>query len=102
MLSRSRLARRVAPLGRAGAPWFLDSAAFTELEAHGRWTVTPAEWAGLARRWSDEAGQLVAVATQDWLCTPPALARTGLDVAEHQRRTVASLVELRTLAPEVP
>lgn len=102
MLSRSRLAGRRAPLSPARAPWFLDSAAFTELEAHGRWTVSAEEWAKLARRWADEAGQLAAVATQDWLCVPPALARTGLSVAEHQARTVRSFLELRELDAALP
>lgn len=102
MLSRSRLAARRAPLPPATAPWFLDSAAFTELEAHGRWQLAPADWAKLAARCGDEAGLLAAVAVQDWLCTPAAVARTGLSVAEHQARTTASYLTLRNLAAQLP
>lgn len=48
----------------------------------------------------------------DWMCEPIVLAGgqagplrfagTGLTVTEHQRRTVANFVQLRTLAPELP
>lgn len=102
MVSRSRIARRRAPLPRARAPWFLDSAAFTELELHGRWQLDAAGWAAFARRCAAAAGQLVAVAIQDWLCTPLALDRTGLTIAAHQELTTTSLLELRRAAPELP
>lgn len=102
MLSRARLATRTRPLPPATAPWYLDSAAFTELEQHGEWTVTPADWATLATRWSDEAGQLTHVAILDWLCTPAAVARTGLTIPDHQARTLRSYLILQQLAPEVP
>lgn len=102
MLSRARLATRTTPLPPAATPWYLDSAAFTELGEHGRWTIDAATWASRARRWAAEAGNLVAVATQDWVCTPPALARTGLSVAEHQAATLASYQALTELAPELP
>lgn len=102
MVSRSRLADRKAPLPPAAVPWYLDSAAFTELEQHGTWTLDAPSWAKLARRWADEAGQLAAVATQDWLCTPRALERTGLSLAEHQQRTTLSYLELREWDPQLP
>lgn len=102
MLSRSRLADRKAPLPTSAVPWYLDSAAFTELEQHGRWTLDAYGWAQLARRWGDEAGQLVAIATQDWLCTPTALDRTGLTIERHQDLTTLSYLELREYAPELP
>lgn len=102
MVARTRLARRKADLPRAAVPWYLDSAAFTELDAHGCWTVTAREWARTARRWADQAGSCVAVAVQDWLCTPGALARTGSSVAEHQALTLASWRDLTELDPTVP
>jgi hypothetical protein len=102
MLSRARLKDRTAPLPASAVPWFLDSGAFTELEQHGTWTIDARTWAQLARRWSDEAGQLAAVATQDWLCTPPALAMTRGTVAEHQQRTVHSYLDLMTLDADLP
>src|SRR5262245_10177589 len=36
------------------------------------------------------------------MCEPFMLAKTGLTVAEHQARTVANYLELRSLAPELP
>jgi len=36
------------------------------------------------------------------MCEPKILARTGLSIAEHQRRTVANFCALRQLAPDVP
>jgi hypothetical protein len=41
-------------------------------------------------------------AIQDWMCEPFALKRTGLTVPEHQRRTVASYLDLREIAPDLP
>lgn len=38
----------------------------------------------------------------EWLCEPWMVAKTGLTVAEHQRRTVDNLVQLRGLAPDLP
>jgi hypothetical protein len=35
------------------------------------------------------------------MCEPDVRARTGLSVEEHQRRTIASVLELRALAPEI-
>ncbi len=55
-----------------------------------------------ARLFQEECGQLDWAAVQDWVCEPFMLKRTGLSVREHQRRTVASYLDLRSLAPEVP
>ena len=105
---RLRVYRR---LPVAAAPWALDSGGFTELQQFGRWTVGPAEYAGRVRRYRDAIGGLTWAAPQDWMCEPIVIAGgragrlrfagTGLTVAEHQRRTVASLVQLRALAPDV-
>ena len=92
--------RRTFP--RAAAPWALDSGGFTELSLHGRWTFTPAQYAADVARYADEVGQLDWACPQDWMCTPGVLERTGLTVAEHQRRTVDNYLELRQLAPQLP
>jgi hypothetical protein len=97
--------RRLAPrrsLPRACAPWLLDSGGFSELSLHGRWTVDPALYAWNVERIIRGVGHCAAVAIQDWMCEPFMLARTGLSIAEHQRRTVASYQTLATLAPTVP
>lgn len=93
--------RRTFP--RALGPWALDSGGFTELSLHGRWTVPAKDYAAAVIRYRDEVGGLAWAAPQDWMCEPVMLARTGLKVAEHQRRTIESVMELRSLgAPVIP
>jgi hypothetical protein len=47
-------------------------------------------------------GKMEWAAIQDWMCEPFVIERTGLSVAEHQRRTVQSYLDLTRIAPEVP
>ena len=100
-VSRARLWQRKT-FPRAVAPWVLDSGAFSQLLSFGTWTVPPAQWAGEARRFSDEIGGMVWCSIQDWMCEETMLARTGLTVAAHQEKTVASYLTLRDLAPDLP
>ncbi|GAA4256508.1 deazapurine DNA modification protein DpdA family protein [Dactylosporangium darangshiense] len=100
-VSHRRLAgRRTLP--RAVAPWALDSGGFTELSMFGRWRTTARQYTAAVRRYRDEIGHLQWAAPRDWMCEPRILARTGLIVAEHQRRTIADFLDLRTLAPDLP
>jgi hypothetical protein len=94
-VSRTRLARRATlPVARAG--WALDSGGFTQLDKppH-RYTFTATEYVADVHRFADEVGQLDWVAPMDWMCEPRVRAKTGLTVAEHQRRTVANFLILR-------
>lgn len=101
-ISRNRLVgRKTFP--RAAGRWAMDSGGFTEISMHGRWRTGPGEFVAQVRRIIDGIGRAPDfVAPQDWMCEPVMLAKTGLTVAEHQQRTVANLLELRQLAPEVP
>lgn len=100
-VSRASLAgRRTLP--RAITTWAADSGGFSELHLHGRWTVTPKAYVAEVRRFRDEIGRLAWAAPMDWMCEPAIRAKTGLTVEEHQRRTVANLLELRALAPDLP
>lgn len=111
MVSDRRLRER-ARLPRAAAPWVLDSGGFTELQMHGRWTVTPHDYAARVRRYRDEIGLLAWAAPQDMMCEPAIIdggwhggqyfAGTHLPVEVHQARTVANLVQLREIAPDLP
>ena len=111
MVSHRTLAER-ASLPRGRGRWMLDSGAFTDLQRHGRFQTTPRAYAAAVRRYRDEIGCLMWAAIQDWMCEPAIIAGgvaggqwfvgTGLDVAEHQRRTVRSFLELRELAPDLP
>jgi len=101
MVSRRRLAkRRTFPVARM--PWFLDSGGFTELSINGAWSLTASDYADEVRRYADEIGNLTWISPQDWMCEPWVIAKTGLTVGEHQRRTVDNFLELRALLPDHP
>jgi hypothetical protein len=100
-VSRRALGRLRTP-PRAIARWSLDSGGFTELGMHGEWKLSAADYIAEARRYRDEVGQLDFAAPQDWMCEPEMLKRTGLTVAEHQRRTIANYCQLVDAAPDVP
>lgn len=86
----------------AAGTWALDSGGFTEINLYGEWRTTPAEYVRAVRRYASEVGRLAWASRQDWMNEPVVLAKTGLTVEEHQRRTVDNYLELRTLAPDLP
>lgn len=107
LITARRLHARASTRGRnalrpATVPVFLDSGAFSEIDAHGLWALTAAEYVELVRRFCAALGTVRHVGIQDWMCEPQMVKRTGLSVAEHQRRTVSSYLELRSSAPEIP
>src|SRR5262249_23946644 len=67
--------------------WLLDSGAFSELSRFGRYRHSVENYAREVSRWS-RFGSLLAVVSQDWMCEPFILERTGLSIAEHQRLTI--------------
>lgn len=67
--------------------WIMDSGAFTELSTYGRYRERPEEYAKQINRW-ESVGNMQAAVTQDYMCEPFILARTGLSVREHQERTI--------------
>lgn len=91
--SHRRLAR-LRRLPKARARWALDSGGFSELAMYGRWETTPAAYASAIGCYHDRIGRLDWAAPQDWMCEPFMLAKTGLTIADHQARTVASFLEL--------
>lgn len=97
-----RRLRRLRTLPQAGERWALDSGGFTELSTRGRWETTPGEYVARARRYRDEVGRMDFAAPQDWMCEPAVRELTGLSVRDHQERTIASVMELRATAPDVP
>ena len=84
-ISVNRLRRRKAPF--PAQAWIMDSGAFTEIAAHGHYRHDVAHYAADIVRWRDNGGLVCAVA-QDWMCEPWIVRKTGLTVAEHQRRTI--------------
>ncbi|PZG16482.1 hypothetical protein C1I95_17390 [Micromonospora craterilacus] len=87
--------RRAKNLPVAVADWLLDSGGYDQLMRYRGWTVTAVEYAADIRRYGQEIGRLLWAAPQDWPASRAALARTGLTEEEHQRRTLASVVDLR-------
>lgn len=100
-VSHRRLSR-YKTLRPSTADWALDSGGFTELNLFGEWRTPSTEYVDAVRRYRDEVGRLRWAAPQDWMCEPSVLARTGLTVAEHQRRTVENYLTLRTLDADLP
>ena len=78
--------------------WIMDSGAFSQIYRTGE-HLPMEQYATQVIRWS-RCGSMVAAVTQDYMCEPFILAKTGLTVAEHQRKTVERYVELRNLIPE--
>jgi hypothetical protein len=103
-----RQVRNVRPAAVPG--WALDSGGFTELTRFGTWTVSAREYVASAARYDREIGGLGWGAPQDWMCEPEVIRGgiiagrrvpgTGLSVAEHQRRTIASFAECTALWDE--
>lgn len=95
-----RHARRTAyPVG--DTRFCVDSGGFTELRRHGAWVTTPEEYAAQVEALAWQTGRLGWAAVQDWMVEEDALKATGLTVEDHQRRTVASFLRLRAIAPGV-
>lgn len=102
-VSHVRLRRyRTLPKRLPGAVWALDSGAFSEIDKYGQWMTSAKEYVAAVRRYRDEIGGLAWAAPMDWMCEPHMLAKTGLPVEEHQARSVASVLELRAMAPDLP
>lgn len=72
------------------------------MSLYGRWETPPEVYAAEVDRWAAEVGGLDWAAPQDWMCEPVIREKTGLTVEEHQRRTVASVVQLRQLVKTTP
>ena len=93
---------RIRNIVRAKAPWALDSGGFSEISLYGEWRTPADRYAEEVRLWSKKIGMMEWAAIQDWMCEPIMLAKTGLSIGEHQRRTIESYRDLLQLAPEQP
>lgn len=81
--------------------WILDSGAFREIEQFGCYRHDPAEYAAEVDRLAAINPELTAAVSQDWMCEPFMLAKTGLTTREHQYRTIERYVQLRGLIRNV-
>lgn len=64
----------------------MDSGAFTELATYGRYRHGVEDYATEVNRWAGNG--MIAAVSQDYMCEPWILKKTGLSVAEHQRLTI--------------
>jgi hypothetical protein len=71
-----------------GKHWILDSGAFRELEQFGRYRHDPDEYATEVNRLAGISPGLAVAVSQDFMCEPFIIEKTGLTVEEHQRRTI--------------
>lgn len=93
-ISVNRIRRRKKAI-QAGA-WIMDSGAFTEISKFGEYRSSVAEYAEVINRWADDP-KLVAAVSQDYMCEPFILEKTGLTVDDHQRLTIERYDALRVL-----
>lgn len=99
-ISIKRLWKRRKPV--ACGKVLIDSGAFTELFLHGHYRHGVETYAAeLHRLHVGGVIEIAAAVAQDYMCEPFILAKTGLDIAAHQRLTIerydALLVELDRL-----
>ena len=78
--------------------WILDSGAFSELEKFGHYRFPVEEYAALVNRWMT-CGKMVAAVTQDYMCEPLIIEKTGYTVEEHQLRTIHRYQQLIAMTP---
>lgn len=96
MVSVNRLRNRKSDF--PARDWIMDSGAFTEVTTHGGFRHDPSEYADQVNRWR-LCGNMEAAVSQDWMCEPFALGKTGKTVPEHQALTVDRFAQLQALCP---
>jgi hypothetical protein len=74
--------------------WIMDSGAFSTIALHGGFPDPPRLYAAHVRHWSHN-GRMLAAVSQDYMCEPFMLAKTGGTVADHQRLTIERYDALR-------
>lgn len=87
-----RLETRQKPLGCEEL--LIDSQAFMKLKLHGRYPKSPEAYARKVERAARLAERVTAV-TEDYMCEPFVLDRTGLTLADHQRLTIERYDRIR-------
>jgi hypothetical protein len=80
--------------------WILDSGAFSQINAKGKFIMSPGQYASQIQRWA-RCGNLVGAVCQDWMCEPFILERTRKTIREHQELTTESYAQLSLRCPEI-
>lgn len=100
-VSYKRLIKNPTMTREPTCEWSLDSGGFSEIAKHGKWVITADQYIQDVGRYMDWGG-LNWAAPQDWMVEPHMIEKTGLSVAEHQRKTVDNFIYLRDEAPDLP
>lgn len=87
-ISMARLRRRKSAFPRPKGKWGLDCAGFSEVALTGGYSNTPEHFAAEATHWVSMVPGCAFVVSQDYMCEPFVLAKTGLTQADHQRLTI--------------
>jgi hypothetical protein len=95
-ISANVLRRRQS--GFPATRWMMDSGAFTEISTYGTYRHSCKRYARQIIQWS-LSGSLVAAVSQDYMCEPFILQKTGLTVEDHQRLTVERYDQIRAALP---
>lgn len=74
--------------------WIMDCGGFTAISS-GKGHMPAMRYAQEIRRWA-KCGRMLAAVSQDWMCEPFIIAKTGLDVETHQALTVERYAELKS------
>ena len=73
--------------------WILDSGAFTRITT-GKGHMPVQEYAAHINRWKC-CGNLLAAVSQDYMCEPFVLNKTGLTIRDHQTLTIERYLQLQ-------
>jgi hypothetical protein len=68
--------------------WILDSGAFSEIAIYGRYRYEPSVYAAEINRLASFNRGLRVAVSQDYMCEPTMLERTGLNIIGHQTLTI--------------
>jgi hypothetical protein len=97
-ISVNRLKFRVS----VGCPqWIMDSGAFTEISTYGFYRSSVDEYAQEINRWCFKESGLIAAISQDYMCEPWIVKKTGLSIRQHQTLTIERYDKLLACNPLV-
>lgn len=80
--------------------WMMDSGAFTEISTHGEYRHDVKEYAEQVNRWA-KCGEMLGAVSQDYMCEPWIVDKTGLSVIEHQEKTIERYDDILKHCPNV-
>src|SRR3990167_10566986 len=76
--------------------WILDSGAFTEISTYGHYRYPVTEYAAQIEKWA-RCGNLEYAVSQDYMCEPFIITKTGLSIRKHQELTFERYRQLETI-----